>query len=467
MGHPIFMAAVFAAMGLEYDVSSRMTVPRHGTIYSRHRVHVTRLYTSSSQTLMRLEVAPGASAIDASGAPMFVDNLHLDRYPIYFWQDESGRISDVAYHKGDKGRVIASKKFLVSQLQLVLQDRASVASRARAGRSLAASWSAVERDVAGPVDTHYQTHAGMMGRLVVRKSMLWTEPTVDRDDSFYQTANVTAIVDARTGILRDMRTESIVDLRMDARQALDGAVHRQNHPDNQTLNDILPDSPTQTNWTLVSSLSGRSLQQSDPDDRGADLTSFVTDTLQHSMKYDPEEQLYLRERAAKQLVEAELLEDKDARKLYADYDEGQHKMNCRGAWALNMARRFIEGASSTTKGIKSKSVNKLEKLHFACPTSEGLAIMGMVTEVLVSRQCQTGRACPGLLNFLGLVGSDEAQSVLVKYLQTPGGDDPQGSHHRQCPGPCGHLLLRTCVLTYSLFSAVHCLGQVTSTPAWK
>ena len=95
-----------AAPSLVYDVSGRVTLPKHGS----YRTHVTAVLTEVRPGLMRLDLDKPALLDEHGATHSMPAHLTLDRHPFFFRRAETGAISDVIHHPDEHVETIGAKK---------------------------------------------------------------------------------------------------------------------------------------------------------------------------------------------------------------------------------------------------------------------------------------------------------------------------------------------------------------------
>jgi hypothetical protein len=191
-------------VSVEYDVTSSAELPRAGRVDASFRVRLTRLgYDVEGAQLVQMKLARGELVKSRWNAPADMPSMQLHRYPLFFRQDGSGRILSVHHHPQEKRQTLALKRVLLSAHQIVLPPNDGVAS----------AWSFAEIDSAGPAVAEYTGHDGFMQRRILKKRVMWSQPTPDRPESMFQVANITAIVDKHTGLIRHLSSSSKLDVK--------------------------------------------------------------------------------------------------------------------------------------------------------------------------------------------------------------------------------------------------------------
>ena len=221
IGHPLFAMAALALLPgwhapgasmtrLEYDVQSVEELPRAGVYTTKMRVQLTRFgVDKEGSQLVQLMVGKGATTVDQQGKPADLStSFPLHRFPILYWQSRDGQIISIHHHPRESRKALQSKRQLMSYHQFTLPTETEGLPMAKRWES--AAWQSFETSTSGRAAVDYSSSRGLMGRQVLRKRALFTEPTPDRPEQLQQTSNVTTIIDRRTGFVRHLSSEAMV-----------------------------------------------------------------------------------------------------------------------------------------------------------------------------------------------------------------------------------------------------------------
>ena len=427
--HPWFLPHMLGALHHEYTVDTVAPVPQAGSITTRMRVGLTRLDrwdADRKHRLMRIHIQPGYAGADSAGSALDLSYLKLSHNPIYFWQASDGRIKSILHHPEESNAALGSKRQLISQLQIIASPAASSAAHPRelgskesgsegGGSRGETRWTQVEHDMSGMAVSTYSKRRGLLGRHLYEKSSLWSAPTADRDAAFVQLANLSAIVDGRTGVLRQLEVTMTIEISKDEEQ-----VELLQSVDSRRLVEALPTKPAVVRWSLVadasSARSARALGEWDADGH---LATYTSAGLLHSHKADPRRSMRAREESAKLAVAAA----KELGLLYelelVDYNERPGRLKCDRGWARVLNQRLAKCLSSMTEQTMD-CVRVVQQLATACPDGSGISVVAALHEALLHTPgCKTsGASCRGLVNALSAIDTPGSQKALAELLRS-------------------------------------------------
>ena len=366
---PVVTSAVHGLPSREYDVLSTTEVPRAGVFQTKLRVRLTRVgVDAQGWQLVQMQVARGAVAVDKLGNPSDMDNMHLHRYPVLYWQAPDGQISSIHYDTRENDKSLAAKRLMLSHHQIVVPPAA--------GAARLQQWRQTESDVHGAAAVEYSARNGMMGRRVYKKTMLWSEPTPDRMQGMIQTGNATAIVDGKSGVVRRISMATMLGFDQTTQTKLyeaesSGPNELGKRPPGSlppAAANVLPKTPSHAVWTLVTgsgSVSSRSRRRRRLYGEDVALPTqlgppagYASAGLQHLFSSHPDshkEQLQgmsakilsaERERRRALGVDDDVLDDE----LPADGVTETKKFDCFGRFARTLNKRLASCLVSRARG---------------------------------------------------------------------------------------------------------------------
>ena len=437
--HPWFLPLTLGALHHEYIVDTVASVPQAGSITTRMQVGLTRLDrwdAGRAHRLVRMHIQPGYAGADRAGAPLDLSHLKLSHSPVYFWQASDGRIKSILHHPEESNSALGNKRQLISQLQIIASPAASSAAHRRELGSKGVSsdgeasegersewqgsrgetqWTQVEHDMSGMAVSTYSKRRGLLGRYLYEKSSLWSAPTADRDAAFVQLANLSAIVDGRTGVVRQLDVSMTIEMSKDDEQ-----LESLQSLDIRRVVEALPTEPAVVRWSLMAEASrarsARALGEWDADDH---LATYTSAGLLHSHKADPRRSMREREENAKLAVAA-------AKKLglsheleLVDYDERPARLTCDRGWARVLNQRLTKCLSSITEQTMG-CVRVVQQLATACPDGSGVSVVAALREALLHTPvCKTnGASCRGLVNALSAIDTPGSQKALAELVRS-------------------------------------------------
>ena len=239
------------------------------------RVQTRTLLRLTSTSHMRLlSLRDGSLIRDEHGSPFpFTRATDLARYPLLFRQETNGTISSVFTHPDDHSDAVELKRTLVSALQVAHLPLANVSStsppraKGRRTRLLLRSLSRKRASLPGArtdssdIDDEFHSHEvdahgpdaastlvrrGLLSRVVYAKHVVW-HPTLRRPAEIKQSADVSAIADAASGVLRRLRITIRLATNFSGQAAGDDGETDASMPGLEQL----PAEPAAFWWTLV------------------------------------------------------------------------------------------------------------------------------------------------------------------------------------------------------------------------